>query len=501
MPVIRLDHKHLVFLVCVIGNFITVFDTTSSIVALPTIAHEFGTDLPTAQWVIIGNGLTIAALLVPVGRVSDLIGRKRIYVVGALLFAVGALFAAWAGTIYGLIGARVLVGIGSAMTQGTALAILVANFEPSDRAKMLGLSLGAVGLGQIVGPSVGGLVTGTVGWRMLFAITAAAMLAIAIVSQRTLRRRPQRPTLKEPFDYWGALAFSTFLVTLLLTLTLGPGRGWLEPATLAGAGGSVALLALFVAVERRNVAPMMNLGLFSNAEFALGALGALVTFMGIASTRFLVPFFLQAVRGIPAAQVGLLIVPAAVVTAVSAPFAGRLADRWGVRAFGNVGMAIAMLGFGTFTSLHTATPLWAVVAGLMLMSLGMSLFGTANSASMLNAVDVSSHGVAAGFVSLCRNSGNVVGIAFGTVIVTLTMGAEGYPPSLAAVDPAADPRILASFTAGVNVASTALTALVAVVLAILVAWSWRARGTADRSLSPPSGNAAQLRDHTQDPSA
>jgi MFS family permease len=235
MPFIRLDHKHLVFLVCVIGNFITVFDTTSSIVALPTIAHEFGTDLPTAQWVIIGNGLTIAALLVPMGRVSDLIGRKRIYVVGALLFAVGALFATAAHTIYGLIGARVFVGIGSAMTQGTAMAILAGSFEPSERAKMLGLQLGAVGLGQIVGPSLGGLLTGTVGWRMLFAITAAAMLAIAVTSQVTLRRRAQRPKVDEPFDYWGALAFSTFLVSLLLTLTLGPGVGWLEPPRWRGA--------------------------------------------------------------------------------------------------------------------------------------------------------------------------------------------------------------------------------------------------------------------------
>jgi hypothetical protein len=174
-----------------------------------------------------------------------------------------------------------------------------------------------------------------------------------------------------------------------------------------------------------------------------------------------------------------------------------------VRAFGNVGVAITMLGFATFTSLHTATPIPAVVAGLMLMSLGMSLFGTANSASMLNAVEVSAHGVAAGFVSLCRNSGNVVGIAFGTVIVTVTMGAAGFPPSLAAVGPDADPGVLASFTSGVNVASIAQTALTAVVLAILIVWSWRARGrgaTAE-SLSLASESAEPRRGRTRDRSA
>jgi Na+/melibiose symporter-like transporter len=110
----------------------------------------------------------------------------------------------------------------------------------------------------------------------------------------------------------------------------------------------------------------------------------------------------------------------------------------------------------------------------MVMSLGMSLFSAANSASMLNAVEEHSHGVAAGFVSLCRNSGNVIGIAFGTVVVTLTMGALGYPPTLAAVGPTADSGILRSFSAGVGYASLALCAIVLAALAVLVVWAWRA---------------------------
>lgn len=479
MPLARLEHKYLVFLVCVIGIFITVLDTSSSIVALPTIAHEFGTDLPTAQWVIIGNGLTIAALLVPMGRLSDLIGRKRIYVVGALIFALGALFASWSGTILGLIGARVIVGVGSAMTQGTAMAILISSFEASERAKMLGLQLGAVGLGAIVGPSLGGLVTGTVGWRALFAVTAAAMLVTAIMSQRVLRRRTRHEKLaRPPFDYWGALTFSTFLVGVLLTLTLGPDAGWLAPRTLIGVSASVVLLALFIAIEQRSRAPMLDLALFRNPEFALGAVGALVTFMGISSTRFLVPFFLQGVKGLQAAQVGLLIVPAAMVTAIAGPFAGRFADRWGVRLFANVGMGITALGFAVFILLETDTPVSVVVAALMLMSLGMAIFGAANSASILNTVDASEHGVAAAFVTLCRNSGNVVGVALGTMIVTLTMSAHGYPPTLSAVDPSADPGILTAFTRGVDRASTVLTALTLLVLAVLTVWSWRARAAA-----------------------
>ncbi|HVY63857.1 MAG TPA: MFS transporter [Gammaproteobacteria bacterium] len=480
----RLQQHHAVFLVCVVGIFITVFDTSSSIVALPTIAHEFGTDLLTAQWVIAGNGLTIAALLVPMGRLSDNVGRKRIYVVGALIFALGALAASWAGSIYGLIGARVAVGIGSAMTQATSTAIIVGSFSAGERAKMLGLQLGAVGLGSIVGPATGGIVVGTVGWRMLFAITAAAMLAITLIAQRTLRRREQpRRTDQAPFDVAGALLLSTFLVVLLLTLTLGPALGWLAPITVTGAIAAALLVTGFVVHERRSPAPMLDLRLFRRPDFAFGALGAFVVFMGISAIRFLVPFFLQGVRGYTAATVGLLIVPAALVTATIAPFAGRLADRWGVRLFANIGLGITALGFAVFIGLHVATPVWVLVAGLMVTSFGMAIFGAANSASIMNVVDTDSHGATAGFVNLCRNSGNVVGVTFATVVVTLAMAAGGYPGSLAAVDPAADPGVFTAFATGFHRAASALTAIAFLVLAIVLGWSLRARARAGNATS------------------
>jgi hypothetical protein len=155
-----------------------------------------------------------------------------------------------------------------------------------------------------------------------------------------------------------------------------------------------------------------------------------------------------------------------------------------------------------FALLATDTPTWAVVIGLMVMALGMSFFGAANSASILNSVDPHQHGLAAGFVNLCRNSGNVIGIAFGTAIVTLTMGANGYPPSLNAVDPAADPGILQAFTRGVDITASALTVIALAVLAILVTWSWRTRlrhAMQPGLAIPPSESAVPLQDRTQDP--
>ena len=471
-----MEHRYRVFLVCTTGVFTTAFDASSSIVALPTIALQFGTDLPTAQWVVVGNGLTIAALLVPMGRLSDLVGRKRIYVVGCMLFAAGALLAALSDAVYGLIGSRIVVGLGSAMTQATAMAILVSNFDVTERAKLLGFQLGGVGLGAILGPAAGGLIVATVGWRMLYALAAVAMLAIGIAAQRVLRPRVKRAGRVEPaFDIAGALLFSSLLVAGLLTLTLGPRLGWTQAATLTGAVLFSVLLAGFIAVERRHPAPMLDLKLFGRGDFALGALAALVLFMGVSATRFLAPFFFQGVKGFDPARVGLLMMPAAIVIAIGAPLIGRFADSFGVRRSANIGFFVVIVGLATFALVEASSPTWLVVVGLMISALGMAAFSAPNSAAILNSVDTETHGVAAGFVNLCRNTGNVIGIAFGTAMVTMTMASDGFPPALDGVDAALGQGVFFAFARGIRTAAVALMAICAVVLGILIVWAVRAR--------------------------
>lgn len=492
-----MQHKFRVFLVCVTGIFVTVFDTSAAIVALPTIAMEFATDLPTAQWVIIGNSLTIAALLVPLGRLSDSIGRKRIYVTGCCLFSIGAVLAAFSASIYALIGARVLVGIGSAMTQSTAMALVIGSYGPHERGRVLGLQMSGVGLGAIAGPATGGLIVGTIGWRALFAMTAAAMIVIALSGQLTIKRRSERPRVAgPPFDFPGAVLFSCLLIAALLALTLGPRIGWTAPAALAGYALTAALGVAFIIAERRSKAPLLEMALFRVGAFGLGALSSVVTFMGVSSTRFLAPFYLQGVKGFDPSRVGLLMMPAAVVTAVVGPFVGRLADRFGLRRFANLGIAIALLGLLQFFLLGVDAPVWIIVAALMTMALGLSTFSTPNSTSMLNAVETGAHGFATGFVNLCRNTGNVIGIAFGTAIVTLTMGTAGYVPSLDVVGPDADPGLLAAFTAGLRATAGTLLVLTFAVLVVLLVWSFRLRresraAAAERARRQSSTSSAQ----------
>jgi EmrB/QacA subfamily drug resistance transporter len=466
-----LQHKYRVFLICATGIFVTVFDTSSAIVALPTIASEFGSDLTVAQWVIIANNLTIAAFLVPAGRLSDIIGRKLIYVVGCVVFAAGAALCLLSPSIGALILARCIVGLGCAMIQGTAMAILVGNFRPDERGRMLGLQLGGVGLGAIAGPALGGLIVGTIGWRMLFAVGVVAMLLNGIIGQQVLRKRPQRPDDVPSFDFPGAALFSATFVAGLLTLTLAPRTGWNHPNTLLGVAACLGLGWAFVAVERRHPHPILDFRLFRNAAFSLGALAAVALFMCMSATRFLTPFFLQAVKGFDPTRVGVLMLPAAGVTAIAAPFAGRLADRFGVRLFANIGLGIAIVGLVIYGSVQPGSPTWLVVVGLMTLALGMACFGAPNSAAILNSVGAESHGVASGFVNLCRNGGNVIGIAFSTALVTWTMGAAGYPPSLSEVRATAEAGLFSAFTLGFRSVAQALILIALPVFIVVVIWS------------------------------
>jgi predicted MFS family arabinose efflux permease len=263
------------------------------------------------------------------------------------------------------------------------------------------------------------------------------------------------------------------LVAALLTLTLAPGNGWRSPATLAGVIACAVLAAALVLVEKRHPAPMLDFDLLRKPDFAFGALSAVVAFMCIASMRFLAPFFFQSVKGFNPSEVGLLMLPAAITTAIAGPFVGGFADRIGVRFVANIGFVVSTLGLVAFTLTRVPTPTWVIVTGLVIMGFGMATFGAPNSAAILNAVDADSHGIGAGFVNLCRNTGNIVGIAFGTVVVTLTMQEAGFPASLAAVERGADEALLSAFAEGIGTTATALLVAAIPIAVIVIAWTIR----------------------------
>ena len=454
-------NKYLVFGALAIGLFASVVDHGSVIVALPTIAEYLLIDLPSVQWVVIGFALTISALLLPMGRLADMIGQKRVYILGSIILMVGAAGAGLSPNLATLLLARILQGVGAAMTQGTGMAIMTSVFPSSERGRAIGLLMTTVGVGAVAGPAIGGVVVDFVGWRAVFFLNIPLGLVGVVATLYMLRRwESERASRGSSFDWTGAILSTGVLVALLLGLTLAVNRGWMSAPILAAFVLSAGMFVAFIWWELRAPAPMFNLRFFRDRVFSCGVSAAFLTFLGQSSVLFLMPFYIQNVLGYSPKIAGLVVMPGALCMAILGAVSGTLSDRFGWRWFTVGGMICSTAGLVILSRVTDTSPLWEVIPGLILVSGGMGTFYSPNSSSVLSAVGRESYGVVSGFLNLVRNSANVISLAIATTIVTVTMGSLGFEPSLEAVRTGAVEGARGAFTVGMRYAFYVLIALV-----------------------------------------
>lgn len=466
------SYKWWAFIAVAIGTFASVADQVSVNVALHPVSRHFNSDIPTVQWVVISYTLTISALLLPMGRLSDIIGLKKVYIVGSLVFALFAIAAGLSLNLGMLIGSRVIQGAGAAMTQGTGMAIIAAAFPANERGKAIGLMMGVVSSGAIVGPALGGFLLDLFGWRAVFLVNIPMIalsigLGMAVLAGQVSSQAhggPEQP--KAGFDWQGATLSTGMLLLLLLTVTYAHRFGWTSAPILAGLGGFVVLLAGFVWWEFRTPHPMLDLRHFRMPIFTCGVSAAFITFWGGISVFFLTPFYLQGVLGYSPTQTGLTLVPGAVCMLFLGPLSGRLSDRYGWRTLTVSGLALITASLFLLSRLTAESTVAAVLPGLILQSCGMGLFFSPNASSVLSSVSRESYGVISAFLNLIRNAGNVMSIAVATAIVTATMGSMGYEPSLAAVQVGAAEGVGHAFTTGLRYTFISMGCLMIVAMAI-----------------------------------
>ena len=446
------NYKWWVLFAVSVGLFTSVFDHGSVNVALPSIADHFRTDLPTTQWIVIGYGLTIAALLLPMGRLSDILGRKLIYVLGFIVFTTGGFLAAVSLNIELLIGAKILQGIGAAMTQGTSMAMVIYAFGDKDRGKALGLTMSVVGIGAVVGPAIGGFLVDYLGWGSVLYTTAGlgvVSLIVAIVVLDTERSGGGGGS-DDHFDWLGATFSAATLISLLLGMTLGTRYGWESLPVIAAFVIFLASAGFFIWWELYVESPMLDLRLFGTGLFATGVLASWLSFLGTQPVRFLIPFYLQFVLGFSPSAIGWIIVPSAFCMVIAGPISGRLSDKYGWRIFNVGGLLVTAIGLLILVNLGVKESLMVVLVGMIVQTLGSGTFWPSNNSSVMSVVSPASYGVVSSFMNLVRNSGNVVGIAVSTAIVTETMGSLGHPPTLSAINESSGLSILNAFTMGLK---------------------------------------------------
>ena len=469
----RADFKWWVFGAIAIGTFVSVLDQTSVNLALPRIADHFDATIPVVQWVALGYILTTGSLLLPMGRLSDMIGRKRVYVIGFAIFIVGGILAGSSVTLLGLILSKILQGVGAAMVQANGMAIITSAFPASERGKVIGLFMTVVGLGAIAGPVVGGGIVEFFGWRYVFFMgvplgMASIIAALVILEGRAAGVAGQRAD-KPRFDWGGALTSTAAVAIFLLVMTNAHRVGWGSPLVVTAFAAVVVLFVTFVWWERRAREPMMALELFRRRLFTLGSSAGFLHFMAGTSVFFLMPFYLQEVLEYSPGEAGLIMAPTAVCFAVLGPIAGRLSDRFGWRQFAVFGLVMSGASLFTLSQLTESAPVGLVIGALAMQGIGMGTFYSPNASAVLSTVERSRYGIATAFLNMVRNTANVTGLAVATTIVVIVMSSQGFEPSLEAVASGGQQGVQAAFTDGLRTAFLVMTGFVglAIVLSLI----------------------------------
>ena len=410
--------KWLVLMSMCLGLGMLMIDMFVVNVALPAIGDDFGAGLGLVEWTVTAYVLMVGVLPIAMGRLGDILGRRRVYLVGLAIFVLASLACGLAPSIEALIAFRVLQGVGAATMMPGTLSIITNAFPPEQRGLAIGIWGGVSGLGLIAGPLLGGLLVSTGEWRWIFFVNlpvglAAAATALSFVPET------RDETAGRRIDWAGLVTLSGGLFLALIAVTQGARLGWLSPFTLALAAGGVALLLLFVAVERRAPAPFVDLSLFRNGTFLAACTAAFLFSATVFGAQPFMSLFMQNYWGFTPLQGGLAFLPATLLVALLLPVSGVVGQRLGSRL--RLLLIVASLSvLGSALYLLTLTTESGYLDGLLppfvARGLGIGLFMSASSYAVVTAVPLAKSGLASGMLTMSRQVGTAVGVTiFGAV--------------------------------------------------------------------------------------
>lgn len=416
-------YKWLVLTNVCLGQFMAALDSRALNIALPTISTDFRVNLQVIQWAVQVYQITLIGLVLSIGRLGDILGRKRIYGSGFVLFTFASMLCGFSSHFLPLVLFRILQATGAAMLAANGRAIATTVFPNEERGKALGFTSMAFHLGFITGPSLGGLIIEALGWRWIFFINIPVGILGTLMALRVLQE-PKISASHTKLDPLGALLLLGGLVSFLLALNGSHKAG--SPAIsfplllLSG-----AVIGLFLLTEMRVQKPILDLTLFRIRLFIAGNVSLLLIAMAHASIGFLMPFYLQGVLRFSPSKVGIITIANSVMIVLFAPVAGWLSDRLGSRLLCTMGAAMiaaAQAAIGTLSS--QATPL-RIVLPLGLAGTGWALFNSPNNSAIFGSVPREKLGVASGMTVTMSNVGHVLGVAVSSFLFSLWMSSHG----------------------------------------------------------------------------
>ncbi len=402
-----------------LGMLLATINSGTLIIALPDLEGALGTSILSLVWVILAYMIASTVLVLTAGRLSDVFGRKRAYVAGFVVFAVASLGAGFSVNGTELILWRIVQGVGGAFLFANAAALVTDAFPREQLGLAMGTNTMVAAVGLVIGPVLGGALV-AISWHWVFWFNVPLGIAGAIWGALVLRELA-KPDARRGLDLLGTSVFVTGLTGLVLGVSKGGLAGWDDPVVIAGLIAAAVLLPLFVLIEHRASAPMLDLRIFRNRLFAAASGAAFINGLSRFALLFVFVFYFQGVKGDSPITAGIKLAPMAIGMLISSPLAGIWADRRGSRTLACAGMLVSALALALMTTLVESSAYWESSLWLFLVGIGSGMFNSPNTAAMMGTVPENRRGIAAGARTMLQNTGAVISIAFVLAVVTASV--------------------------------------------------------------------------------
>lgn len=390
-------------------------------IALPAIAKEFSMDAITLNWVTTSYLLSTAVFLLPLGKVADIKGRRKVFILGVLIFTSASLLSGLSTSSLFLILSRVLQGLGASMVFSTAVAILTSVYPLSERGRVLGINVASVYSGLTLGPFLGGILTEHLGWRSVF-LAPVPLGAIVILLALWKLKGEWADARDERFDFTGSVLYGLMLVAFLV--------GFSKFSKVMIALG-LLLLILFLLVEKRCQHPVLKIELFlKNITFAFSNLAALLHYSATFGITFLLSLYLQYLKLMTPQETGVILMIQTAVQALLSPFAGWLSDRIEPRIVSSSGMALTALGLFVFSLLREGSSLKLIISILILLGVGFALFSSPNTNAVMSSVERRFYGIASATLATMRVVGQTLSMAIIMLVFAIYIGETEITPEV-----------------------------------------------------------------------
>ncbi len=419
-----MEYKWTVWSVVVIGSLMSAIDSTIVILAILPIAEDLRTDYITIIWVIVSYILVNTSLILSLGRISDIYGRKRLYNVGFVVFIIGSALSAISLSGIMLVMFRAIQGIGAALLTSNSYALISEVFPARERGKAFGLNSIVWGTGSVLGIILGGIIITYTTWRMIFLINVPIGIIGTYMAYRFIHANPVSSS-KESFDIFAAVAFTLGLLFALLGATWGLLYSWNNIFTYLFFGLSPVFIFLFILYEAKfSKDPIVNFEMFKNKIFSFSVIVGLLQSLALFSVNYLLMFFFEGIVGLPIITAAYMILPMALMSSIVGPFAGRLSDKVGARVIGTAGLVIQAIALFLLTQLTIHTTIYQVAAIEAIYGIGGGMFWPANTSAIMSSSSRERYGVASGIMNTFRNTGMV--LSFVVALVSATSVIPAY---------------------------------------------------------------------------